>query len=87
MLHMFCSGSLWTRRAFDAVAQTPEPFPMYLEIFLPTLAHHLGFRVRDWGAEASRFITNTGNLAGQIEEARQAGGWTIHPVKTLPPLP
>lgn len=87
MLHMFCSGSLWTRRAFDAVAQTPEPFPMYLEIFLPTLAHHLGFRVRDWGAEASRFITNTGNLADQIEKARQAGGWTIHPVKTLPPLP
>lgn len=87
ILHMFCSGSFWTRKAFDAVAQTQEPYPIYLEIFLPTAAHHLGFRVRDWGEEASRFISNLGNFADRMEEARQAGAWTIHPVKTLPPLP
>jgi hypothetical protein len=84
VLHMFCSGSFWTRQALDAVARTQEPFPIYLEIFLPTAAHHLGFRVRDWGEEASRFISNLGNFGERIEEARQAGAWTIHPVKTLP---
>jgi hypothetical protein len=87
VLHMFCSGSFWTRQAFDAVAQTEDPFPIYLEIFIPTAAHHLGFRVRDWGEEASRFINNSGNFMDRMEEARRAGAWTIHPVKTLPSLP
>jgi hypothetical protein len=87
VLSMLGTGSFWTRQAFDAVASRDEPLPMYLELYLPTLAHHLGYRVRDWGVEASRYISSSGNFMDRMEEARQAGAWTIHPVKTLPPLP
>jgi hypothetical protein len=44
---MFGSGSFWKQDAFEAVAEVEETFPIYLEIYLPTLAHHLGFRLRD----------------------------------------
>ncbi len=88
VLSMFGSGSFWTRMAFEAVAAVAEPVPIYLEISLPTTAHHLGYRLRDWG-EQNRYIRNLGNLADRIEEARREGMWTLHPVKTLwndPPL-
>ena len=52
---MFASGSLWRREAFDAIATTDESFPIYLEMYLPTMAHHLGFRLCDLG-EQNDFI-------------------------------
>ena len=82
VLTMLGTGSFWTREAFDAVAAAEEPFPMYLEIVLPTLAHHLGFRVRDW-KEQNRFVRNLGEMRAQIPKARSAGAWTIHPVKNV----
>ncbi|HEY5892829.1 MAG TPA: hypothetical protein VIT91_06315 [Chthoniobacterales bacterium] len=81
ILSMFGSGSFWTREAFDAVACFEETVPIYLEVYLPTLAHHLGFRVRDFG-EQNRYIGHLGNFAGKIGAARRDGAWTIHPVKT-----
>jgi len=82
VLSMFGSGSFWTRPAFDAVAARAEPFSMYLELYLPTLAHHLGYRLRDWG-EQNRHIASLGNFVDCIDAARRAGAWTLHPVKTL----
>jgi len=82
VLSMFITGSVWRREAFDAVAGTDEPFPMYLEIFLPTLAHHLGFRLRGL-QDQDRFVDNLGDKAGEIAEARRAGAWGVHPVKRL----
>ena len=82
VLSMFGSGSFWHREVFNAVAQRAEPFPMYLEIYLPTLAHHLGFRVRDYG-EQNRFVHNLGERSSSIEQARAEGAWTLHPVKEL----
>lgn len=82
VLSLFGSGSVWTREAFDAVAVVDEPFPMYLELYLPTLAHHLGFRLHDLG-DQNRFVRNLGDLAGNIDEAREAGAWAVHPVKGL----
>jgi hypothetical protein len=84
ILNMFGSGSFWTRQAFLAVAGFDEPFPMYLEIWLPTLAHHLGFRLRDY-TDQNRFVRSVGDWAGQTDEACRSGAWTIHPVKS--PLP
>ena len=81
VLNMFGSGSFWTREAFLAVASYDEPFPMYLEIWLPTLAHHLGFRLRDF-AEQNRYVRSVGDWDDQIEEARRAGAWTVHPLKS-----
>ena len=56
-------------------------FP-FLHRVLPTLAHHLGFRLRDFG-DQSRFVWGEGDVAA-IPRARAEGAWTIHPVKTWP---
>jgi len=82
ILSMFGSGSFWNREAFRAVAAVEEPFPMYMEIYLPTLAHHLGFRVRDF-TDQNRFVRALENEVGNIDEARKEGAWTLHPVKRL----
>lgn len=75
-------NSFWKRQAFDAVARVDEPFRIYLELYLPTTAHHLGFRVRDWG-DQNRYVKSLGDFENQIETARRDGAWTIHPVKQL----
>ena len=81
VLSMIATGSCWTRAAFDAVAAMAEPHPMYVEIFPPTLAHHLGFRVRDYGPQ-TRFVRHAGDRFAEVGEARTNGAWVIHPVKT-----
>lgn len=82
ILSIFGSGSFWTREAFFAVASVEEPFPMYMEIYLPTLAHHLGFRVRDFG-EQNRFVRVLKDETWYVDQAREEGAWTLHPVKRL----
>lgn len=82
VLSIFGSGSFWTRDAFCAVAAVEEPFPIYMELYLATVAHHLGFRVRDF-AEQERFVRAEGDLTSKIDKARADGGWTLHPVKRL----
>ena len=84
-LSVLGTGSFWRRRAFDAVAAVDEPFPMYQEIYIPTVAHHLGFRVRDFG-EQNGFVSASGERGAEMESARAAGAWTVHPVKQLPAL-
>jgi hypothetical protein len=82
ILSMFGSGSFWKREAFDAVAAIPEETPVYLEIFFPTLAHHLGFRVRE-ATEQNRFVTARPVKNRTIQMARGAKAWTFHPHKTM----
>jgi catechol 2,3-dioxygenase-like lactoylglutathione lyase family enzyme len=82
VLSMFGTGSFWTREAFCAVAHFDKPWPIYMELYLPTLAHHLGFRVRDF-AEQNRFVRALKDEICDIERAREAGAWTLHPVKRL----
>lgn len=82
VLSIFGSGSFWTREAFCAVAAVEEPFPIYTELYLSTLAHHLGFRIRDF-ADQEQFVRAEGDLTGKIDQARADGGWTLHPVKRL----
>lgn len=84
VLQMQGSASFWTREAFIKVAQQPESILAYMEIYLPTLAHHLGFRIRDLG-EQNEFVRHAPFKNLTIENARQKGSWTIHPVKKLPP--
>jgi hypothetical protein len=82
VLSMFGSGSFWTAEAFRTVVEMGEPFPMYMEIYLPTLAHHLGFRVRDL-TEQNRFVRALPSEIASIDAARAQGAWTLHPVKRL----
>lgn len=79
ILSMFGSGSFWRRAAFSDVASRPEPFPIYLEIYLPTLAHHLGYRLRGFG-DQNRFVRV---FDREIRNIDKSNAWTLHPVKHL----
>ena len=81
VLSMIGTGSLWRREVFDEIAQYEEPTPIYLEIYLPTLAHHLGYRVRDFG-EQNRFVSSLPKPYFNLAWAQEQGAWTIHPLKT-----
>ena len=74
-------GSFWTAAAFRAVSAVGEPFPIYLELWMPTVAHHLGFSVRRI-AEAEKFNALEGDALPLLNEAAAAGVWNLHPVKT-----
>ena len=82
VLTMFGSGSFWRREAFEAVVGLTEDVPIYLELFQPTAAHHLGFRVRNF-REQSRFVWNLGDFGRDLERFRNQGAWSVHPVKRL----
>jgi hypothetical protein len=82
ILSMFGSGSFWTREAFLAVASVDQQIPCYLEIYLPTLAHHLGYRVRGWD-ESQHLISNHPSPKITEEEARKRGCLTVHPIKEI----
>ncbi|BCU76930.1 hypothetical protein [Luteolibacter sp. LG18] len=81
VLSMLGCGSFWKRRAFEAVALLEPPLRIYLELMLPTAAHHLGFRVRPMDG-ADRFMApEVLKTPGDFEEFRRQGAWRIHPVK------
>ncbi|HWB07033.1 MAG TPA: hypothetical protein VG796_28680 [Verrucomicrobiales bacterium] len=80
VLSMLGCVSFWKRGAFTAVADAGESPPLYLEIAMPTLAHHLGFRVRGLG-DQSAWVQPAGNLAPKLDALRAAGAWMAHPVK------
>jgi hypothetical protein len=77
---MFGSGSFWTREAFLAVAAKPLGIRCYFEIHLPTLAHHLGFRIRCWN-EKQHLISNRPSDGFTMSKAKERGAWTVHPLK------
>ncbi|MFL6301602.1 MAG: hypothetical protein ACJ71N_13440 [Terriglobales bacterium] len=83
VLAMLATGSFWTRECFDAVAEVEEPLPIYVEVYLPTVAHHLGFRVRGYG-DQDGFVSPHRDRSYELEGARLAGAWTVHPVKRIP---
>jgi hypothetical protein len=80
VLSMFVSGSLWKRSAFEAVAAREEAFPVYVEIYLPTIAHHLGFRLVDLGTQ-NQFIKSAPTRSLTFEFAKARGALTVHPLK------
>lgn len=82
VLWMFGSGSLWTSAAYLAVAARDPGIACYFEVCLPTLAHHLGFRVRRW-REDRHLVTNLASSDVTVGKASGAGAWTVHPVKNL----
>ena len=80
ILSMFGSGSMWTRDAFLALAKRTQEIPCYLEIYLPSLAHHLGYRVRGWN-ESNHLLSNLPSPLISVDEGLRRGAWTVHPVK------
>ena len=82
VLTMLITGAFWRRTAFEAAAAVEESTPIYLELAVPTIAHHLGFRVGDFGAQ-NAFVCSSGERSGELTSASSRGAWTLHPVKTL----
>jgi len=80
VLAMLGCVSFWKREAFTAVAETAESHPLYLEIALPSVAHHLGFRVRGLRDQSS-CVQPVGDFLPELEALRAAGMWMAHPVK------
>jgi hypothetical protein len=80
ILTMFGSGSLWSKEAFLSIAGREQKIPCYLELYLPTLAHHLGFRVCCWD-ESRHLLSNLPSAGISERHALERGCWTVHPVK------
>ena len=83
VLTAFGSGVFWKREAFMALAHHPEEIRAYMEIYIPTLVHHLGWRVRDYGDPHNDFVRALPEKWITPENARAAGMWTVHPIKHL----
>jgi hypothetical protein len=75
-------GQFWRRKALEEVVAMGEPERAYLELQLPSVAHHLGFRVRGLG-DQDRFISNDVIHGANPELLRDTGGWVMHPLKNL----
>ena len=75
-------GQYWRKAAIQAVVAAGEPAPAYLELHLPTVAHHLGFRVRGI-PDQDRFVSNFEIPGTTPALLRDLGAWVIHPVKRL----
>lgn len=82
ILWMFGSGSVWTKNAFLSLAHRGKRIECLFEIYLPTLAHHLGFRVRGWN-ENQHLISNLPSPQVTVNEGLKKGCWTVHPVKEI----
>lgn len=83
ILSMLGCDSFWTLEAFREVAALEAPGRIYLELFLPTAAHHLGFRVRPLGDQLRFMHPDVEKRAADFARLREQGAWTVHPVKGM----
>jgi hypothetical protein len=91
VMSMLGFGSFWKAEAFASVCRIAEPAPFYLEVFLPSVTHHLGFRLRPV-PDAPEYASHEARSFSpdDIAEAARRGQWNIHPLKSLwdaPPPP
>ena len=82
ILSMLGCCVLWRREAFDVVANAELPLPIYLEVFIPTAAHHLGYRVCGIEEQTSYVHPRT-KCDGRLRQLLRLGAWFAHPVKRL----
>lgn len=81
VLSMLGCGSFWKQEAFIEVAELSPPLRIYLELMLPTAAHHLGFRVRPFSDQDRFMAPEIPKSRSDFEPFRRDGAWRIHPVK------
>jgi hypothetical protein len=73
VLSMMGTGSFRRKEAFGAVATLPEEVLVFLELFRPTAAHHLGFRVRHCSRDQGRYVLNLGDFEEKLDDVRAKG--------------
>ena len=78
------TGFMIGRRALAAFAELPHYEPSYIELYLPTVLHHLGFRVADLSLESDFGRAVRWRPPYTLDEAvrvRASGTTFIHPFK------
>lgn len=83
VLSMLGCGSFWKRDCFAAVASLQPPLRIYLELFLPTAVHHLGYRVRPISNQDVFMAPELIKKKQDLSDYRQQGAWRVHPVKEM----
>lgn len=74
-------GMFWRRETFLDVSELEESLPIYLEILLPTAAHHLGYRVRPLAGQYAFMHPDNRYRLDEIDALRDAGALCAHPFK------
>ena len=82
-LSMLGTGHFWRREAWETVSADKKLADWYLELDLPTTAHHLGYRIRNIPSQHT-FVQNLTTKRPDPHTAWSAGAWTLHPVKDTP---
>jgi hypothetical protein len=83
------TGILLRRDALEAFCALRDAPPRYIELLLPTVIHHLGFRVLDADAVSDVYAAIRWLPEYDVESAlaaRQAGRTFVHPFKCLDQL-
>lgn len=75
-------GQFWKRSGFDDVAALKDDVEVYLELWIPTVAHHLGYRVKNVSF-SKEHSTMTGDRVAEIKKCLEQKVECLHPVKTL----
>jgi len=79
------TGSAWKAECIDCIAANPEEIPMYLELYLPSLIHHLGFRIRSFPVHESSISVTPISISQALSFA-DSGALSVHPIKFAPSI-
>jgi hypothetical protein len=80
------TGMLFRRDALEAVATVEDPAHGYMEIFIPSLVHHLGFELVDVDALSDLYVGvrwRPGFSLHEAQAAKRAGRSFLHPFKSI----
>lgn len=77
------TGHFWQQQAFLHTASLPTSPSIYLELFMPTAAHHLGYKVVGHNA-SHHYISPRKDQSHCLDTAIKKGILTIHPIKQIP---
>ena len=84
VLSMLGCGSFWRSEAFLTVAGLVSSPRIYLEMFMPTAAHHLGYRVRPFPVDQeSSMEPEVVKMMSELQAWKARGAWRVHPVKQM----
>ena len=82
VLSAYGFGQFWKKEAFQTVANSNELVPSYLELWIPTVAHHLGYRLRGMEGQ-DQYNVVYGDFADVFKRLKNNGAWCVHPVKNF----
>jgi hypothetical protein len=85
VLRMVGYGGFWRRDAFLDTASVAQTEAVYTELWMPTIAHHLGYRVVDNEQPCFSYFMRLPKQppTAEFEQAKKRGDWYFHPHKSF----